>query len=150
MIDHCSGLSRQSLATAAQAFSTPKARGEPGARKLVFVVDDDASMLKSVDRLLSAYGFQALVFATAEDFQEHARPTDGMCLIADIHLSGKSGIELRRELTKAQISLPVIFITANDNEAVRSAAYEVGCVALLTKPFSARSLLEAIEKAIFQ
>jgi CheY-like chemotaxis protein len=98
-------------------------------QKLVFVVDDDPSILKSAERLLKAHGFQAQVFASAEDFQQSAALDDGMCLIVDIHLSGKSGIELRRELTMSQVSLPVIFITGDDNEGIRSAAYSVGCVA---------------------
>ena len=115
--------------------------------QLVFVVDDDPGMLKSAERRLEAHGFQAQVFASAEDFQQTATFGDGMCLIVDIHLSGKSGIELRRELTIAQVSLPVIFITGDDNEATCRAAYSVGCVAFLTKPFSANSLLDAIQKA---
>ena len=70
-----------------------------------------------------------------------------MCLILDIHLSGKSGIELCRELAMLQVPLPVIFITGDDNEATRSAACSAGCVAFLMKPFPANSLLDAIEKA---
>ena len=128
------------------SFWRPKA-SHLNTQKLVFVVDDDPSMLKSAERHLKAHGFQAQVFASAEDFQQTATFGDGMCLIVDIHLSGKSGIELRRELTMSQVSLPVIFITGDDNEAIRSAAYSVGCVAFLTKPFSANSLLDAIQKA---
>jgi FixJ family two-component response regulator len=116
-------------------------------QKLLFIVDDDPSILKSSERLLKAYGFQTQVFACAEDFQQNATISDGMCLIMDIHLSGKSGIELGRELTMSQVSLPIIFITGDDNKTTRGAAFNVGCVAFLTKPFSAKSLLDAIEKA---
>ena len=129
------------------SFWRPQRHSHLNMQKLVFVVDDDPSMLKSAERLLKAHGCQAQVYASAEDFQQSAALDDGMCLIVDIHLSGKSGIELRRELTMSQVSLPVIFITGDDNEAIRSAAYSVGCVAFLTKPFSANSLLDAIQKA---
>ena len=116
-------------------------------QKLIFVVDDDPSILKSVERLLKAHGFQVQVFASAEDFQKTATLSDGMCLIVDIRLSGKSGIELAGELTMSTVPLPVIFITGADNEATRRAACSVDFVAFLTKPFSANSLLHAIEKA---
>jgi FixJ family two-component response regulator len=116
-------------------------------QKVVFVVDDDPSILKSSERLLKAHGFQAQVFVSAEDFGQNATVSDGMCLILDIHLRGKSGIELGRERTMSQVPLPVIFITGDDSAATRSAAYSAGCVAFLTKPFSANCLLDAIEKA---
>jgi FixJ family two-component response regulator len=116
-------------------------------QKLVFIVNDDPSMLKSAERLLKSHGFQAQVFAFAEDFQQNATVSDGMCVIVDDYLSGKSGIELGRELTMSQAPLPVIFITGDDNEATRSAACSIGCVAFLMKPFSVNSLLDAIKKA---
>jgi FixJ family two-component response regulator len=116
-------------------------------QKVVFVVDDDPSILKSSERLLKAHGFQARFFVSAEDFEQNATVSDGMCLILDIHLSGRSGIELGRELIMSQVPLPVIFITGDDSAATRSAAYSAGCVAFLTKPFSANSLLDAIVKA---
>jgi FixJ family two-component response regulator len=65
----------------------------------------------------------------------------------DINLDGESGIDVRRKLTATWPSIPVIFITGNDNDGARSAAMEAGCIAYLTKPFSANSLLDAIEKA---
>jgi DNA-binding response OmpR family regulator len=65
----------------------------------------------------------------------------------DIHLDGMSGIELKRQLATSGIVLPVIFITANDSEATRNAALEVGCVAYLPKPFPTKSLIDAIEAA---
>jgi FixJ family two-component response regulator len=70
-----------------------------------------------------------------------------ICLILNIHLSGKSGIELCSELTVSEVPLRVIFITGDDNEATRSAAISAGCVAFLMKPFSANALFDAIEKA---
>ena len=68
------------------------------------------------------------------------------CVVLDINLNNESGIELRHRLRAAGISLPVIYITANDSPAVRMAAIESGCIAYLTKPFGAKSLIEPIEK----
>jgi DNA-binding response OmpR family regulator len=68
--------------------------------------------------------------------------------VIDINLNGKSGIELRRQLAAKGISPPVIFITANDNELNRKAATEAGCVAYLGKPFTGKSLIAAVSKAI--
>ena len=69
------------------------------------------------------------------------------CFIIDINLNGESGIELCRRLDNKGVRLPVIYITGNDSEANRAAAIEMGCIAYLTKPFAAQSLIEPIEKA---
>jgi FixJ family two-component response regulator len=119
-------------------------------RNVVYVVDDDAGMLKGIERLLKASGFDTEVFESAEDFHDRADPCDGICLVLDIQLSGMSGIELSRQLASRGSSLPVIFITANDNDFTRRAIREVGCVAYLPKPFPPKSLVDAIEKASVQ
>ncbi len=116
-------------------------------QKPVFVVDDDLSLLKSLERLLGAYGFKAKVFESAEAFWEFADLEDGLCLVLDINLRGRSGIDLRRQLTVSGATLPVIFITGNDSENIRKNAVDAGCVAYLSKPFAAESLLDAIVKA---
>ena len=72
---------------------------------------------------------------------------DALCFIFDINLNGESGIELCRCLVDKGVRLPVIYITGNDSEANRAAAIESGCIAYLTKPFAALSLIEPIEKA---
>jgi FixJ family two-component response regulator len=116
-------------------------------RRAVIVVEDDPAMLKGVQRLLNVHGFDAVLFDSAEDFQEHATFEKAFCIVMDINLNGKSGIDLRRGLTESGISIPVIFITANDSDAVRTAALEAGCIAYLAKPFLAKSLIDPIEKA---
>ena len=116
-------------------------------RKLVTVVDDDPAMLKALERLLGAKGFDVEAFASAEAFLAGTAATKASCLVLDIHLGGMSGIELRHRLAASGSRLPVIFITALDDEATRKAAMEAGCVALLRKPFLSRLLLDAIEKA---
>jgi FixJ family two-component response regulator len=116
-------------------------------RNVVFVVDDDPGTLRGVKRLLREYGYESVLFPSADALQNHDDFEEAFCVILDINLNDESGIDLRRRLKAAGISLPVIYITANDDPAVRMAALESGCLAYLTKPFSAKSLIEPIEKA---
>jgi len=115
--------------------------------KAVFVVDDDPGTLRGVKRLLRQHGYDSVVFDSAEAFQNHNHIDQALCVILDINLNDESGIEVRHRLKAAGISVPVIYITANDNLAVRKAALESGCIAYLTKPFSAKSLIERLEEA---
>ena len=116
-------------------------------RKTVFVVDDDPSMLRGVKRLLREHGFEAVLFDSAEALRNHESFDEAFCIILDINLNDGSGIDLRRQLAAASISLPVIYITGNDNHVTRRAALQSGCIAYLTKPFSAKSLIEPIKLA---
>lgn len=118
----------------------------PVSRAVVAVVDDDPTILKGLSRLLNASGYETQVFDSAEAFLNGLETRAASCVILDVHLAGISGIELRRRLAAAGSKLPVIFMTAVDDEAVRREAIESGCGALLCKPFSARSLIEAIGK----
>ncbi|MGX9426362.1 MULTISPECIES: response regulator [Bradyrhizobium] len=115
-------------------------------RRSVLVVDDDRSMLRSLKRLLGQYGFDTTLFDSASALLGHGDFGGAFCIILDINLNGQSGIDLRRRLLDKGITLPVIYITGNDSHANRTAATESGCVAYLTKPFSAKSLIEPIEK----
>ena len=110
-------------------------------------MDDDPGTLKGVKRLLREYGYDTVLFPSAEALQNYDDFEKALCVILDINLNVESGIELRHRLKAAGISVPVIYITANDNPATRMAALESGCIAYLTKPFSATSLIEPIEKA---
>ena len=116
-------------------------------RNLVLVVDDDASMLTSVARLLRQLGYASLLFPSAEAFANHREFDGAVCVLLDIDLGDGSGIELRHRLKAANISVPVIYMTGKDNPAVRKAALQSGCLAYLTKPFSASSLIEPLERA---
>jgi FixJ family two-component response regulator len=116
-------------------------------RKAVFVVDDDPGTLRGVKRLLRQHGYDSVLFQSAEAFQSHDDFEQALCVILDINLNDASGIEVRHRLKAAGISVPVIYITANDNHAVRMAAMESGCIAYLTKPFSAKSLIDPIDRA---
>jgi FixJ family two-component response regulator len=116
-------------------------------RKLVAVVEDDPDMRKGLQRLLNVHGFDTEVFTSAEAFLAGEAKTQAMCLVLDIHLGGMSGIELRRRLFASDCKLPIIFITAVDDEAIEREAMETGCVAYLRKPFPANLLIGAIDKA---
>lgn len=104
-------------------------------------------MVKGVGRLLNVHGFVTEVYNSAEAFLENAAASDARCLVLDINLRGISGIELRRRLASGGSTLPVIFMTALDSEAVEREAVEAGCIAFLRKPFLARQLIDAIGKA---
>jgi FixJ family two-component response regulator len=115
---------------------------------LVAVVDDDLSTLGATESLLDANGYASVGFSSAEAFLERMSTIRADCLLLDIHLGGLSGIELRRRLKASGSALPVIFMTALDDETVRDEAIRVGCVACLRKPFPASQLMDAIEKAV--
>jgi FixJ family two-component response regulator len=110
----------------------------------IAIVEDDPSMLKGLNRLLSAHGFRVQMFTSAEEFLSGIRSCEAKCLVVDIHLGGISGIDLKRRLASCGSDFPVIFMTANDNEATRQDAFRAGCVAYLRKPFLAGLLIEAI------
>jgi FixJ family two-component response regulator len=104
-------------------------------------------MLKCVKRLLQQHAYEPILFSSARTFKSHTDFEKAACVILDINLNDGSGIELRHRLNDAGVSVPVIYMTANDNPAVREAALASGCVAFLTKPFSAQSLIEPLKKA---
>ena len=104
-------------------------------------------MLRGVKRLLREHGYDSELFASADAFQRHHDFDAAVCVILDIDLNDESGIEVRHRMTAAGISLPVIFVTGKDNHATRTAAIASGCIAYLTKPFSAKSLIEPIKLA---
>ena len=117
-------------------------------RKVIYVLDDDPDILRGLERLLTVHGFRPRLFESAETFFAAADDDDeAVCLLLDVHLNGASGIDVKRRLMRSGTRLPVIFITAKDSEATRRSIADVGCVAYLTKPFSAKSLVEAIELA---
>ncbi|MGB6397351.1 MAG: response regulator [Bradyrhizobium sp.] len=116
-------------------------------RDLVFVVDDDPGMLRSVARMLRQFGYASLLFPSAEAFANQSDFDRAVCVLLDINLGDGSGIELRHRLNAAGISVPVICMTGNDSPAVRTAALQSGCLAYLTKPFSAKSLIEPLGRA---
>jgi len=115
---------------------------------LVIVVDDSASVLKSVARLLAHHGIDSRTFASAEAFLESDSVQMATCLLLDIQLGGISGIELQRRLAASGSKRPVIFMTGSDDKDMRDKAMDAGCIAYLRKPFAGQVLLDAIGKAL--
>jgi FixJ family two-component response regulator len=120
----------------------------PTTAEVIAVVDDDATTRQSIERLLSARGYTVNTFESAEEFLESALVKSTRILVLDIHLKGMSGIELRRRLSVAKSTIPVVFITAYDDDATRNEALGVGCVDCLQKPFAADRLTEALERGM--
>ena len=114
----------------------------------VFVIDDDASIRKSLSRLLRSADYTVEAFPSAEEFlgREHF---DGVgCILLDVKMPGLSGIDLQEELSKADYHMPIIFITGHGNIPMSVQAMKKGAVDFLTKPFNDKELLQTIEKAI--
>ena len=120
----------------------------PAAQKVVAIVDDDAALLTGLERLLNAHGFVTRSFSSAEAFLAVNSKDRIDCVLLDVHLGGMSGIALRRRLSARGSQLPVIFMTAFDDDATRQQAQAAGCVAYLRKPFAGRLLIEAIARAV--
>ena len=143
-----SQMGRFHLITFLSRCSVTKATDMPKRHTTVAVVDDDASMLKAAAELLYASGFAVSLFGSAEEFLRNDAANKVDCLLLDIHFDGLSGIELRQRLKLSWPELPVIFMTALDDEKVRQQALQTGCIACLRKPFPARQLIDAIAKGI--
>lgn len=117
-------------------------------RPLVAVVDDDESVRESLPDLLREFGFAAQAFSSAEEFLASDSVGDINCVLLDIAMPGMTGLDLQRELKIRGYEIPIIFITAQKDEAVRARAFEQGAVEFLLKPFSDTILLEALSKAL--
>jgi FixJ family two-component response regulator len=97
--------------------------------------------------MLRQFGYASLLFPSAENFAKQSDFDGAACVLLDINLGDGSGIELRHRLKAAGITVPVIYMTGNDTPAVREAAVQSGCLAYLTKPFSAKSLIGPLQQA---
>jgi FixJ family two-component response regulator len=116
----------------------------------VFVVEDDPSMRNALKNLLRSVGLEAQLFASAQEFLDADRPDLPSCLILDVRLPGLSGLDLQRELSAANIHIPIIFITAHGDIPMSVRAMKAGAVEFLTKPFRDQDLLDAIQHALVQ
>ena len=119
-----------------------------GTTKLVAIVDDDDLMRSALQGLLKAVGLPARTFASAEEFLESGQQHQTACLIADIRMSGMSGLELQAKLNAEQCRIPTIFITAHGDERMRTQALRAGAVEFLAKPFDHAALLESVRAAL--
>ena len=115
---------------------------------LISVVDDDESVRESVPELLKELGFNARTFSSGMEFLASDALLRSSCLILDVAMPVMSGPELLRELRGRNLSIPVVFITARKDEAVRTRLLNDGAVECLFKPFNDTDLLQALDKAV--
>jgi FixJ family two-component response regulator len=116
--------------------------------RLVAIVDDDESVQRSLQDLIESDGLTALCFGSAEQFLESDARNKAACLIADIRMSGMSGLELQAKLKAERCRIPVIFITAHSDTEMRIHAMREGAVEFLSKPFDDEVLLQAVNAAL--
>ena len=117
-------------------------------RSLVSVVDDDESVRESLPDLLREFGYAARTFSSAEEFLASDCVDQTRCLMLDIGMPGMTGPDLQRELKLRGQQIPIIFITAHRDEAIRTRVLEEGAVECLFKPFSDTAVLEALNTAL--
>jgi FixJ family two-component response regulator len=117
-------------------------------RPLIAVVDDDESVRESLPDLLKEFGFDAQAFSSAEAFLASESIEETRCLVLDVAMPGMTGPDLQRELTRRDQSIPIVFITAQRDEAVRPRLIAQGAVDCLFKPFEAADLLQALNTAL--
>ncbi len=115
---------------------------------LVFVVDDDTGTRESLKNLIRSAGLSAQTFSSAQEFLAAERPKGPSCLVLDVQLPGLSGLDLQRELAKAGIKIPIIFITGHGDIPTSVRAIKAGALEFLTKPVDREDLLRAIQQAI--
>jgi FixJ family two-component response regulator len=115
---------------------------------IVFVVDDDASMRQALARLLQSVQLRVEVFASPQEFLQSERPNVPSCLVLDVRLPGLSGLDFQAELAKADIRIPIVFITGHGDIPMSVRAMKAGAVDFLAKPFRDQDLLDAVTAAI--
>src|SRR6266536_4283896 len=115
------------------------------AKPSVLIIDDDPEFRDSVARLLRSVGLHAQQFSSVSDFFNTPPPDGPTCLVLDIRMPGRSGLELQRDLAAANRELPIIFITAHGDIPMSVQAMKGGAIEFLTKPFRDQDLLDAIQ-----
>jgi len=115
---------------------------------LVYVVDDDASVRKALERLLRSAGYDAMTFSSPFEFLNFSHPDAPACLVLDIKMPELSGLDLQDHLAEKGASFPIIFITGHGTVPASVKAFKAGAMDFLEKPFEDRSLLDAVSRAI--
>ena len=115
---------------------------------VVFVVDDDASVRKSLTRVMTSAGYTVETFASARDFMARAPAAGPCCVVLDVRMPGLTGLDLQEALVGAGRPIPIVFITGHGDISMSVRAMKAGAVDFLTKPFDVASLLAAIRRAV--
>src|SRR6195952_3851085 len=128
----------------------PKSSQEPASASepIVFVIDDDASMRRALTNLFQSGGLKVEVFGSASEMLLGKLPDVASCLVLDVRLPGLSGLDFQAELAKANIRIPIIFMTGHGDIPMSVRAMKGGAVVFLTKPFRDQEMLDAVVTAI--
>jgi len=124
--------------------SIPEPLIRPMKRKVIAVIDDNLNILGAMGRLLWVRGYDTELYASAAEFLDAVLTSAAHCLVIDIQLGASSGIELAKHLSRAGFTIPVIFMSADCDDSTKKQAIELGCLAFLSKPFSAEHLIDAL------
>ena len=116
----------------------------PTTKPTVFIVDDDPGIRESISSLVRSVGFQPKLNASVDEFLRSDFPEGPSCLVLDVRLPGRSGLDLQRELADRHVRLPIIFITGHGDIPMSVQAMKGGAIEFLTKPFRDQDLLDAI------
>jgi FixJ family two-component response regulator len=119
-------------------------------RTSVYIVDDDASVRRSLARVIRSANLNAVAFASADEFFQSDYETSDTCLVVDAKMPGVSGLDMLARLRKERIAIPAIVVTAHDDIETRKAAEDVGAFGYFRKPFDSEALLDAITWALSQ
>jgi FixJ family two-component response regulator len=117
-------------------------------QSVVFIIDDDPSMRESLESLLRSIGHAAQAFGSTQEFLLSERPDVPGCLVLDVRLPERSGLEFQRELTRSGIELPIVFITGHGDIPMSVTAMKAGAIEFLTKPFREQDFLDAVHRGI--
>ncbi len=120
---------------------------DPTPKQTVFIVDDDPSVCEALCDLIQSAGLTTQQYSSAEGFLDAWTPDMAGCLVLDVRLPGRSGMELQGELAEAGLPIPIIIMTAHGDIPMVRKAMKAGAVEFLTKPFQDEELLQAIEQA---
>jgi len=115
------------------------------AQPTIIIVDDDPGIRESLEGLLRSVGLQVRALASVPEFVNEGRPEGPACLVLDVRLPGRSGLDFQRELSAANIQVPIIFITGYGDIPMSVQAIKGGAIEFLTKPFRDQDLLDAIQ-----
>jgi FixJ family two-component response regulator len=115
---------------------------------VISIIDDDASVREATQSLIRSLGYDAQVFASAEEYLQSESLSDSSCLITDLHMPGMSGTDLQDRLIAEGYEIPIIFVTAYYEDRVRDRVMDAGAFGFLRKPFNDESLIACLDKAL--
>lgn len=130
------------------AMQTFQGRGSVTLSSQVAIVDDDESIRDALEELLKSLGYGVRSFASADEFLDHARPTQYDCIILDVQMPGMTGLELQARLVQAGVSIPIIFVTSFGDTGVKRRALRAGAHCVLEKPVQETTILGCLETAL--